>query len=65
MVDGAEQQASRRRAASHRRHDGLCGLYAIIKAVRVAVDPELTLSNRVSNRLFECGLILLSRKRKL
>lgn len=45
--------------------DGLCGLYAIINAVRVAVYPELTLSTRVSKRLFECGLIILGRKKRL
>ena len=53
------------RALEQGHLDGLCGLYAIINAVRVAVYPELTLSNRASKRLFERGLILLERKKKV
>ena len=66
MVDSNLARAAREiRPLEQGNLDGLCGLYAIINAVRVAVYPELTLSNSVSKRLFECGLILLGRKKKL
>lgn len=45
--------------------DGLCGLYAIINALRVAVYPEHVITTRMSKRLLECGLGVLGRKGKL
>ena len=45
--------------------DGLCGLYAVINAVRLVVYPDHILTPGMLGRLFERGLSTLSHKRKL
>ncbi|QYE35229.1 hypothetical protein KZX46_04300 [Polymorphobacter sp. PAMC 29334] len=45
--------------------DGLCGLYAIINALRIAVYPNRIISSRMCGQLLDCGLAFLGRKRKL
>ena len=45
--------------------DSLCGLYAVINAVRLVVYPDHILTPDMLGRLFERGLRTLSHKRKL
>ena len=45
--------------------DSLCGLYAVINAVRLVVYPDHILTPGMLGRLFERGLRTLSHKRKL
>jgi hypothetical protein len=45
--------------------DALCGLYAIINAVRISLYPRHKLRPRELRRLFEAGLTSLSRSRRL
>lgn len=45
--------------------DSLCGLYAVINAVRLVVYPDHILTPGMLARLFERGLSTLSHKRKL
>ena len=45
--------------------DSLCGLYAVINAVRLVVSPDHILTPGMLGRLFERGLSTLSHKRKL
>ena len=45
--------------------DSLCGLYAVINAVRLVVYPDHILTPGMLGRLFERGLSTLSHKRKL
>ena len=45
--------------------DGLCGLYAIINAIRLALYPERPLAHRHARTLFRHGVRSLSRTRHL
>jgi hypothetical protein len=45
--------------------DALCGLYAIINAIRLALYPRRKLRPREVTRLFDYGLAWLSRTRRL
>ena len=45
--------------------DGLCGLYAVVNAVRLVVHPYRALRRREARQLFECGLATLSHHRSL
>ena len=45
--------------------DAMCGLYAVINAVRLVVYPDHILTPYMLGRLFERGLGTLSHKRKL
>ena len=45
--------------------DSLCGLYAVINAVRLVVYPDHILTPGILGRLFERGVGTLSHKRKL
>ena len=45
--------------------DGLCGLYAVVNAVRLVVHPYRVLRRQEARQLFECGLATLSHHRTL
>lgn len=45
--------------------DGLCGIYAVINAIRLVVHPVRPLRRRELKALFDCGLGSLNAKRHL
>jgi hypothetical protein len=45
--------------------DGLCGIYAVINAIRLVVHPFRPLRRAELTALFECGLAVLSQRRQL